>query len=167
MVLLLGPVVAPASASLVERLPLSVLQERADAVVVGRILSTGTSLEDRRVRTVTRLAIDRSFRGPASGTLSIVTRGGTVGERRLVVRGTPEFRTGERVLVFLFRGSAGWRPVGMFQGVWRLEPDGGGLARPSDAAGAALVELRPGPYAVDGASRTVTELTAGLAGGGR
>jgi len=165
--LLVASVAGPASASLVERLPLTTLQQRAEAVVVGRVLSTRTVLVDRRVHTVTQLAIDRPFRGPTSGKLDIVTRGGTLGDRLLVVRGTPRFETGENVLVFLFRSRAGWRPVGMFQGVWRLGPDAGELARPSDAGGATLVELQPGPYAVDGASRTVSELTAGLGGGGR
>lgn len=167
LVVLVASAAAPASASLLERLPLTVMQERAEAVVIGRVLSTRTVLDDRRVRTVTQLAIESAYRGPAAGTLEIVTRGGTVGDRRLVVQGTPQFRAGERVLVFLFASSEGWRPVGMFQGVWRLDAGAGELARPSDPAGAALVELRPGPYAVDGASRTVTELTVGLGGGGR
>ena len=170
--LLLAALAMPASASVLERLPLKRLKKRAEAVVVARVVSSHGVWADGRIETETVLAIERSWRGPSSGRLRLRTHGGEVGKLRMLVRGAPGFTRNERVLLFLYRGKEAWRPVGMFQGVWRLDPTGSSnaptqrqLAWPSSTSGARLVELRPGPYAVDGGPRQLSELVGGLSGG--
>ena len=115
-----------------------------------------------------------------------MTPGGTYGNVSLIVRGVPRFSFAEKVLVFLYEDAAGLHPTGMFQGVWRIPPDdervseealnkpriapfpaGEQLAWPSASGGATLVDLEPGPYAVDGEPRDISELVGSFWGGGR
>lgn len=185
-------VASAASASILARVSLDTLRTRSDVVAIGRVVASRPVFLDGTIQTETFVAIERSFRGPASGTLRLLTLGGSIGGTRLTVAGSPSFSPDERVLVFLYEGPSGLRPVGMFQGVWRFAPERVDVRRPkprygldaeetiddaddlpfdmvwpSSSGGASLVDLEPGPYAVDGGPRTLLGLLGELTGGNR
>ena len=185
MALALTSSAAPA-AGLLARVSLETLQTTSDVVAIATVVSSQSVFLGGTIQTSTTLAVQRSFKGPGGATLTILTPGGTYGNVNLIVRGTPSFTAHEEVLVFLYADAAGLHPTGMFQGVWRISPAanrdfgealnqtriGGPLgagvrmAWPSSSGGATLVDLEPGPYAVDGQPRSISELLGSLTGGG-
>ena len=79
--------------------------------------------------------------------------GGTSGKTQVHVAGIPQFKVGERVVVFLEETRGGYIPSGLSQGVFRVEPfvlgteklvrrasDGAGYAQKSAGAGLQWVE---------------------------
>ncbi len=131
---------------------------RAESIVVGTVVSVRTVRTRTSIETVTRVRVDRSFKGGESRMLTVRTPGGLYGGRRLVVQGSPSFTKSESVLLFLYADADAWRPVGMFQGVWRLNPDDPKRARASSAGGAALLAPDSGRAAVHERERAVTQL---------
>ena len=186
MALALTSSAVPAT-GLLARLSLETLQTKSDVVAIGTVVSSQPVFLGGTIQTSTIFAVQRSFKGPGGATLTILTPGGTYGNVNLIVRGTPSFTAGEEVLVFLYADSAGLHPMGMFQGVWRISPDadpesddasnqngigrrfpaGVRMAWPSSSGGVTLVDLEPGPYAVDGLPRGIPELLGDLRGGGQ
>ena len=186
MALALTSSVAPA-AGLLARLSLETLQTRSDVVAIGTVVSSQSAFLGGTIQTSTTLAVQQSFKGAGGATLTILTPGGTYGNVELIVRGTPSFTVGEEVLVFLYADAMGLHPTGMFQGVWRFSssseprlhwaanqtgigtspPAGVRIAWPSSSAGATLVDLEPGPYAVAGEPRGIPELLGSLMEGGQ
>ena len=191
LVLVLGTGLAlPSSASVIEKISLARLQEAAEAIAIARVVSSKSVTRGGTIQTVTKLAIERSWRGPEEGTLLVRTAGGRANGMTLIALGEAQFPPAGRVLVFLYRSGGAWRPVGMFQGVWlmgRSGRDTGGdrgqiaatqdsmpldraerfLVWPSSANGAKMLALEEGPYAVDGGPRLISELLGGVTGGGR
>ena len=178
----------PSSGSVIEKISIVRLQNDAEAIAVARVVSSKSVTRGCTIQTETLLSIDRSWRGPRKGTLLVRTAGGRANGVTLLVRGEPQFSPGQEVLVFLYRSGDAWRPVGMFQGVWlmggierdarsigKTQPTQDGsvdsaermLVRPSGAHGAKLMALEPGPYAVDGGPRLISELLGKIAGGRR
>jgi hypothetical protein len=118
-----------ASASLVLALDLSTLVARASHVVVARVESQRARYDARgRIVTDVTLRVDESLVGPARvGERVVLERfGGAIGELGMRVEGEPLFADGTRVLVFAApaasSGAGRLRPVGMAQGVMRVEP---------------------------------------------
>ena len=188
LVLAIG-LASPSAASVIEKISLARLQDDAQVIAIAHVLSSKSVARGGTIQTETKLAISRSWRGPKDGTLVVRTAGGRANGMTLIARGEASFTPGQQVLVFLYRSGDAWRPVGMFQGVWRMgagehgagdrgktppTQDVGSLDRaerllvwPSNANGAKLMALEGGPYAVDGGPRLVSELLGHIMGGGR
>ncbi len=186
MALALTSSAAPA-AGLLARVSLETLQTTSDVVAIGTVVSSQAVFVGGTIRTSTTLAVRQSFKGAGGAVLTILTPGGTYGNVSLIVRGAPSFTVGQELLVFLVEDADGLHPTGMFQGVWRLAPAadsafieassddgidgplpaGGRMAWPSSSGGVTLVDLEPGPYAVDGEPRGISELLGSLLGGGQ
>ena len=146
--LLASSAVLPAHASVVERLTLDDLHGRADLVATASVLRSRGVMADGRIETETVLRVDKVWRGPRRKTVKVRTPGGVIGDVQARVAGSPSFRLGETVLVFLRRNRGEWRTVGLFQGVWTLSSRSPGLAIPSSTGGAAFLEsTEGGPYA--------------------
>ncbi|HJO03353.1 MAG TPA: hypothetical protein QGG47_05225 [Acidobacteriota bacterium] len=154
-----------ADASVIRGLTLKDLRWRAESIAAGTVVGVRTVRTATSIETVARVRVDRAFKGIDSRTLSVRVPGGIHAGRRLVVEGSPEFREGERVLLFLYRDGDGWRPVGMFQGVWRLDRDDLKVARASRSGGALILAPAAGRAAVELRERTVSQLVgdAGVA----
>ena len=147
------------NASVLEKLTLRGLQDRAEAVVTARVLSSHSVWTGQTIETETLVRVKKGWHGVERGRLAIRTPGGTIDSRRLLVPGAPEFTRNEEVILFLYRTSADhWRPVGLFQGVWRVDPERPARALASQAGGAGLVALELGPYAVDRGEFRVKQL---------
>ena len=156
----------PADASVLRALTLSELRQRADVIVAGKVVGLRTETREGRLETVARVRVHDSWRGAEGRTVTVRFLGGVHKGRRVIVPGAASVQRGEHVLLFLYRSADALRPVGMFQGVWRLEDEAAGVARASSAAGASVLRPRAGSAAVDRAQRTVAQLV-GQQGAGR
>ena len=113
------------TSSILQGLTVDELQSQAELVVSARALRSRAIVTNGRVETETVVRVERAFVGEAGRTLRVRVPGGRLQDGRVVrVPGAPQFTPGEPVLLFLSRSasSAVWTPVGLFQGVWRLDP---------------------------------------------
>jgi hypothetical protein len=78
------------------------------------------------IDSVATVAVESLIKGQADGFVSVRVPGGEVGRTRYVMTGAPTFRVGQRAVFFLKRGpDAGWRPVGLTMGVYRVQVEPG------------------------------------------
>jgi hypothetical protein len=159
-----------ARAAVVLALSFEDLAARADRIALGVVDSVAPrwAEDGRRVETVIDVRVDGELGNvSAGGTARIVQFGGRIGDRGTVVPGMPEFRAGERVLLFLRAhgadrdGTPVFSVVGMAQGKFVVvdRPDGGRDAVQDLGGGITLVlpaddgALRPagdaGPLVID------------------
>lgn len=152
-----------AEASVLRAFTLSELRTRADTIVTGRVVGVRSVEVDGTIETVARVRVLQQWRGEPGRTIRVRVPGGQTSDRRLLVPGAPAFERGEELLLFLYADGRQWRPVGLFQGVWRLDPERPQVAHASTAGGAALI--RPidavGAFAVDRPERPVAQLVGG------
>lgn len=153
-----------ADASVLRGLTAKELRQGADAIVAGRVVNVRTVRTEGRIETLARVRVEQAWRGE-SKVLTVRALGGYYRGKRLIVPGAATFRRGDQVLLFLYRDGDDWRPVGMFQGVWRIDSEDPSIVRPSHSGGAALVRPASGAPAVDRAERPLAGLVG--AGGGR
>ena len=90
---------------------LSELFERSETIVAGEVLDmrSAWTADRREIFTTVTLRPDRRFKGAGSSLIRFRIPGGTVGDTRLMVTHSPQFRVGERALVFL-TGESGRLP---------------------------------------------------------
>jgi len=77
------------------------LIEKTSVIVTGTVLASVAVDRDGGIWTDTTVQIERVLRGAVEGTIVISEVGGRVGDRVSVVYGNPEYKAGERVLLFL------------------------------------------------------------------
>jgi hypothetical protein len=78
------------------------------------------------IDTVATVAIATRLKGEADGFVGVRVPGGEVGRTRYVMAGAPTFRVGQHAVFFLKRASdASWRPIGLTQGVYRVQAEAG------------------------------------------
>ncbi len=97
----------------------------AGLIVRGRVTDLrAVTVPNRGVDTIATVSVEGVIKGQTDAFVSIRVPGGEIGRYRFVMVGAPTFRTGERAVFFLKRGADGtWRPVGLTQGVYRMQPD--------------------------------------------
>lgn len=133
---LIGPFLAavlftsPANGSIVQGLELEELTEKAERIVLGRVLFSESFLhQNGQIWTWHRVAVEQEIRGraPDEQELIIETLGGQIGDIGMRVEGEATFSVGERVLVFASGGGpySAFRTVGMAQGVMRVRAERG------------------------------------------
>ncbi|MGB5285442.1 MAG: hypothetical protein WBN29_13095, partial [Polyangiales bacterium] len=133
---LIGPFLAavlftsPANGSIVQGLELEELTEKAERIVIGRVLFSESFLhQNGQIWTWHRVAVEQEIRGraPDEQELIIETLGGQIGDIGMRVEGEATFSVGERVLVFASGGGpySAFRTVGMAQGVMRVRAERG------------------------------------------
>ena len=125
----------PARASVVMTLSFDELAAQATRVVLGNVESVQArwSADGKKIETVVEIAVDVEVSNASGGaTVRVVQPGGTIGDVGLWVGGMPEFKQGERVLVFLrvlgpdIDGRTKHSVVGMAQGKFNVLPRIGG-----------------------------------------
>ena len=115
-------VTAGASATMMVEIPLTDLAKAADAVVQARVTRVGhfLAVEDGHLTPLVGvdLRVDTWLRGQGPSDIQLRERGGTLPDgSTLRILGAPEYREGERVVVFLRRREANaWRTLEMVQG---------------------------------------------------
>jgi hypothetical protein len=121
---------ATASATVVREVPIEQMTQDADAIVLGRVERTGVRMrviEGRWVPfTVSEIRVLDALAGAARGEVIEVEEYGGIDprtRRETRIAGSPRYRVGERVLLFLERvGAAGFRTYGMALGCFRVMP---------------------------------------------
>lgn len=111
----------PASATVMVEIPMEDLIATSDVIVHAHVLRTGSQLETYEghlePHTITELRIDDWLKGDGEERIAIDEIGGEVDGRGSWIDGTPRYRDGEEVVVFLGRLPGGaFRTVGMEQG---------------------------------------------------
>jgi hypothetical protein len=103
----------------VQRLSFDRLISEADLIVRGRVekIKNQQAADGRSVTTVVTVSVDRQFKGPQVSSVDIEQPGGSIGEMVQAVPGSPEFSSGEDVVLFLKRQRGGtFKIVGGKQG---------------------------------------------------
>jgi len=137
---------APAGASTVLRLNDTQLADIAEVVVTGRVsdMRTLRTSPESNIYTYVTVSIDEVLKGGVTDSeLTVKQPGGRFGGKTAWISGSPEFKRGEQVLLFLIRvGDGSLRTVGLFQGKFTLGWDAAGrrlVRRSLDHAGTRLV----------------------------
>ena len=102
------------------------LTRMADVIVIGEVVHTQSEWNASRTVIWTRIqvGIEEGLKGSAKGErLNFSQMGGQIGDIAASVGGTPSFREGERVLLFLStRADKSLGIVGIFHGKFTIEP---------------------------------------------
>lgn len=107
------------------KLSVEQLTDRAAAIVVGTVVSRRAEWEhsgaSKLIITKITIAIEQSVKGSVAGTLVVDVVGGTIGDQTLTVSDIPEFRVGDRDVLFLNLHPHAVSPlVGANQGLFRV-----------------------------------------------
>jgi hypothetical protein len=118
-------VAAPAAATVMVELTVEDMAADCDAIVIGRVTRTGVQLlgepqvQGLHPWMVTDIAVEQWLKGPGGSAVTVHERGGVHQGGGQWIAGTPTYRRGDRVLVFLRLDVYGrWRTYGMAQGKW-------------------------------------------------
>ncbi|MFA5908551.1 MAG: hypothetical protein WC815_07235 [Vicinamibacterales bacterium] len=128
-------------------LSLDQLTERAAAIVVSTVTSRRAEWEhfgaSRLIITKVTIEVEQSLKGSAPRTLTVDVLGGTIGDETLRVSHVPEFRVGDRDVLFLNNAPHAVSPlVGSDQGRFRVMNEAGsGTARMLTVGFAPLVSV--------------------------
>ena len=100
------------------------LAAKSDRIVRGKVVNVSYSQEvndygDELIFTNVTIRVSESLKGDRSD-LNLKVEGGTIGNIRLDVSDTPEFHTGEEVLVLAKRRLTDYRPFGGLQSKYTI-----------------------------------------------
>jgi hypothetical protein len=127
LVLLLLLSSRPAFATTVVPLLEEDLTDQADAIVIGKVSAIVSHWEPHHARIVTTItiAVNEVLKGEVTtADVTLTQHGGTVGGVHAWIHGNPEFRRGERVLVFLTQARDGTlRVTQLYQGKFSIAVD--------------------------------------------
>jgi hypothetical protein len=99
------------------------LVERSEFVLHARCLRSWSAWDEQKrvIWTHTELLLAESLKGTAATTIVVSEPGGMVGDVGMTVEGAPRYRSGEEVVVFLYRTPQGLlRTRGLSQGKFTL-----------------------------------------------
>lgn len=114
-----------ARATTVRQLTLGELIASAERVVLGTVEDKHTRWKGGRIVTEYTLRAEEHWRGDPVPTLEIVSLGGVTQSIGQHVPGSPHYGQGERVVLFLGPAGGGqFAPIGLWQGVVRLDENG-------------------------------------------
>jgi PKD repeat protein len=98
------------------------LIRKSPVVVEGTVINSGPVLRGEGIWTETKLAVDRTLKGDASGELTIREVGGEIDGRITKIYGSPVYQTGERVMAFLTPTPRGdYQTIDLFVGKFSEE----------------------------------------------
>ncbi len=110
------------SASMI-KISLEDLTREADVIVIGDIeeVESRWNLWRTMVYTYSTVSVEKYIKGTGSEKLTIITKGGTVGDSGVWVEDVPEFTKNETVLVFLKKAGREFSVAGWAQGKFTVE----------------------------------------------
>jgi hypothetical protein len=133
----------------VGKLSVDQLTDRAATIVVGTVTQRRAEWEhygaSRLIITKVTIAVEQSIKGGAARTLVIEVMGGTIGDQTLTVSDVPEFRVGDRDVLFLNNHPHAVSPlIGSDQGRFRVINESATGVPRILTAGYAPVQRAPG-----------------------
>jgi hypothetical protein len=128
--------VTGAGGATARRLDFSVLAQRAQMVVVARVVASRPFWDPatRTIWTNTELQILEAVKGGGSRSVTVTEPGGIIGNTGHWFPGVPSFAAGEEVVLFLYHSRKRIRVLGLNQGVYTVSVD--------EATGARVVRPR-------------------------
>lgn len=163
-------VALPAHATVMVPMPLEDMVQGATAIVHARVARVGSrlALDPERgpsPHTVSELVVLEWLKGEGGSQITIDELGGEVAGLTMTIAGTPEYRAGDEVVVFLRVTDDGtWRTLGMVQGQFVVRRGVPGtpdvVVRDTTSIGFATWE--GGPMSVVEGGRETMELAAFL-----
>lgn len=137
-----------AGATTLLRLPIEEMTRRSDLVLratVADVRVIAGPADDRRATTYVTFQVHRALKGHAAApTLTIRLLGGATSRHVLAVPGTPVFRPGEEVIVFLEATRDGYKPMGLSLGKYTVTRDAAGRETARRSVAGAQVVLPDG-----------------------
>jgi hypothetical protein len=115
-----------AGATVWVRMELGEVVRRSDAIVLGRVEAASAHWEGGRIVSDVAVRVEDRLKGNAGALLHVVHSGGKVGDIVMRVLGAPEFRVGQRAILFLAKTGEAHRVVGLAQGKVDVEHLPGG-----------------------------------------
>ena len=111
----------PVFATTVKKMDLQELVKVSDAIAQGTVESIETRWEDQAIYTYTSIRVDESIKGGPRRAYLVRHAGGTIGALTLDAPGTPKFKQGDQVVVFLRdRKDGTFDVVGLGQGKYDI-----------------------------------------------
>jgi hypothetical protein len=113
------------------------LAQRASLIVEGQVTQQRTVRLEQRPWLVTeyQIQVQHTYKGQAQGSVTVRVPGGTLEGQSVAIEGMPSFKAGERVLLLAEAVPGGHLPLGLWQGVFRLQPDGQTFVRQDQGGG--------------------------------
>jgi hypothetical protein len=116
------------SGTVLEKLSLQGLSQKADLIAIGRVVKLETVVESGEPWTITTVTLEKQLKGDRQSTVQIRLPGGyqRIGNRTLVteVEGVPLPNVNERAVVFLSgREKSNLALTGLGQGYWKIDID--------------------------------------------
>lgn len=99
------------------------LVAKSAAVVTGTVEGSFVQATETTIETVNEIRVERTIKGTGitrGALLRVVTMGGVIEERGVLVPGEAHFRNGERVLLFLTEDGGRWRPTDLTLGKFKF-----------------------------------------------
>lgn len=123
---------ASAAATVMVEVPIEDMARDADAIVVGRVVRSEVRVVVDPVRgaqphTLTTIAVSEWIVGSGGATVVVDELGGEIQGHGLAISGTPVYRPGEEVIVFLERADGRLRTYAMAQGRFEIRRGVGGV----------------------------------------
>ena len=115
----------PLSATLLVPVDFREVVSTSGLIVRGRVTDVrAIEVRDVGVDSIVTVAVEGVRKGQSDAFVYVRVPGGEIGRYRFVMVGAPVFKPGQRAVFFLKRGSdAYWRPIGLSQGVYRVQAD--------------------------------------------
>jgi hypothetical protein len=106
-----------------ERLSLDDMIAKSTAIVRGTVTGSHTAGQGPLIYTHYTVQVSERFEGMPQGIVDVAVPGGISGNLRQTFPGTPQFRTGDDYVFFLWTGRSGLTQViGLTQGLFLISP---------------------------------------------
>jgi hypothetical protein len=111
-----------AFATTVKKMELPELVSLSDSIVEGTVESVEARWEDKSIYTYTSIRVDEGMKGAPRRALMVRQPGGKIGSLNVNAPGTPQFKQGDQVIVFLRdRRDGTFDVVGLGQGKYDIQ----------------------------------------------
>jgi hypothetical protein len=122
-----GSIVAPLPATTLEQLTLDDMIQKSTSIVRARVTGSHTAYRQADIYTYFQLQVLDTWKSSSQATTEVAIPGGTVKGIRQSVAGTPELKSGQEYVLFLWTSRSGLTQViGLSQGLFKLSEDGSG-----------------------------------------
>lgn len=128
--------VSPSHATVARYVPFDQKVDEAEAIVLGRVTGTRSAFDPsgKWILTTATIAVDKSLKGSAGGTIEVTVPGGAVDGIRQETVGVPSFREGDERVLFVRQDRVGPTVLYLDQGNYEVVRDSSGRRTVSPAA---------------------------------
>ena len=146
----LGGLLAPLSATTLERLTLEEMSRQSTAVVRARVTGSRTASRGTDVYTFLQRQVLETWKSSAHAVTEVAVPGGVANGVRQIAAGAPDLKIGQEYVLFLWTSRSGLTQIiGLSQGVFRISADASGRVFAQRPAASELMLDRSGHPVMD------------------